>query len=367
MVCEKRHNRQKVLNVKYSYAKDSAGEIIHISVAEKSKDYFCLVCQEKMLFKAGNVKTKHFAHSPNSECSGESYLHYLAKHRFCERFNDVNTQEVPLLLPIEAVCQEYNVCKFYTQALCSTEIEGSPINLKRYYSEAILEKSYTKNGKNYIADILLKRPEGVSNTDKPFFIEIYKTHACDEHKRNSGIPIVEFIIEDEQDIDNMIKHPIAASKKVLFWNLKRKERQLYSPNNFGVKLHTAGLNNQGEFRYTEYHSCSRLRYFTGRLNITLKDKGIVSKIGEYIPLLCIGATLCIKQNSSFKNCCLCKHQVKNDYYGYICRCYKRAGLQRLCKDNNPYNCGYFTPDIERIIRYSEALEEYLKNNPHWIR
>lgn len=51
------------------------------SLAKKSLEYKCPVCQEDIILKQGQIKIPHYAHYPSSECenAGESYRHMEMK------------------------------------------------------------------------------------------------------------------------------------------------------------------------------------------------------------------------------------------------------------------------------------------------
>ena len=48
-------------------------------VAEKGQDFSCPLCDSEVVLKRGEVRRPHFAHKPDTECSGEGVRHKVAK------------------------------------------------------------------------------------------------------------------------------------------------------------------------------------------------------------------------------------------------------------------------------------------------
>ena len=50
------------------FATDKEGNKIHISCAQRSQEYVCPCCGEKVIQKKGNVKVHHYAHHSEGGC-----------------------------------------------------------------------------------------------------------------------------------------------------------------------------------------------------------------------------------------------------------------------------------------------------------
>jgi hypothetical protein len=66
-------------NLRIPYGLNETGELISAELAEKGKNHTCPCCGIQLVHRAGEVRTKHFAHPPSSNCSYETVLHITAK------------------------------------------------------------------------------------------------------------------------------------------------------------------------------------------------------------------------------------------------------------------------------------------------
>ena len=66
-------------NLQIPYAYSSNKIPISPEVAEKGKDFSCPLCDSEVILKRGEVRRPHFAHKPDTECSGEGVRHKVAK------------------------------------------------------------------------------------------------------------------------------------------------------------------------------------------------------------------------------------------------------------------------------------------------
>ena len=48
-------------------------------VAEKGQDFSCPICDSEVVLKRGHIRVPHFAHKPDTGCSGEGVRHKIAK------------------------------------------------------------------------------------------------------------------------------------------------------------------------------------------------------------------------------------------------------------------------------------------------
>lgn len=208
----------------YTYALDAEKHLVHIVAADKSKEYFCPQCGEKMLPRQGKIRRWHFAHKANLEnCSYETYLHKISKTLLCKAIMESKSFFI----------------KFFAKVFCS--IEECPVgifercnwskiqefDLKQFYNqceeEAIIE--------NYRADLLLKNSEQINRP--PVLIEIVVTHKSTEKKLNSKLRIIEIKIDSIEDIEGIISSKqiveseipdecslVRPKEKIRFYNFK---------------------------------------------------------------------------------------------------------------------------------------------------
>lgn len=356
------------MQIKYSYAQDKDGQILHISNAIRGECYTCLGCKEPIRPRLGKIRRQHFYH-PKAECNPQTYLHSLAKVYICDWFNQ--STEVWLEVPTHKICKQMNTCAFFNKDKCKKTIEQrTHYNLKRYYSEAILEQSYTKDGKRFVADILLKRKDnGGRKDDEPMFIEIAVTHPCEDEKIASGIRIIELYIKQEEDIPAIVNSSFSFAPNIQLYNIKDTEIPTL-PKEFERELTTAHLFPSRKFWVNRYHPCTTTPPANSLLSITLDEQWLsfVSarlKGGWHLEI--VSAKWYEVFSKHFKSCHICQCRKHNDYYGYICLCYKKAGLNRCCSDNNPYTCGHFRPNHEQIKHNLYTLEQYKQEHPYLER
>jgi len=159
------------LQLKTPYAFDENKTIISITSATKEKSYTCISCSEKLILKAGSIKTKHFAHK-NINCSPESIFHFFLKNSIKKKLKE------------DILNISHNCC--YRQSEKCNKI--AEIDFPEYDDVKIEFK--LQNG--YIPDVVC-----LKNNKPVFAIEIFHTHKVDKQKHiNLGIPYVEISTED---------------------------------------------------------------------------------------------------------------------------------------------------------------------------
>ena len=65
------------LQIPYAYTNDKLP--VSPEVAEKGKNFSCPICDSEVVLKRGEVRRPHFAHKPDTACSGEGVRHKVAK------------------------------------------------------------------------------------------------------------------------------------------------------------------------------------------------------------------------------------------------------------------------------------------------
>ena len=183
---------------KYQYAKDQNGNIFEISdVTPKLREttiFTCLGCGKQMQANLGNHNEHYFSHNPGEDtlCNRETYLHQIAKAKFLNLFKKCKDKDEPLILEYAgpSKCEE-SPCPFGMLSPCTKDISAQHFEILPKFSTA-QEEQWDENFK---PDILLTNPNGDS-----LYIEIAVTHKCSEKKKNSKVPIIEFLIKDEDDL-----------------------------------------------------------------------------------------------------------------------------------------------------------------------
>lgn len=160
-------------NLRIPYGLNETGELISAELAEKGTNYICPCCGIQLVHRAGEVRTKHFAHPPSSNCSFESVLHITAKKLIQSVI--VKNATAKQTITLENHCHSCGV-------VFSTNLP------MRTFSNAGLE---IKIG-NYVCDVVGYRGDSIG-----LAIEIFNTHEVDRNKaQNLQAHWVELKVED---------------------------------------------------------------------------------------------------------------------------------------------------------------------------
>lgn len=231
--------------IKYQYAYiDNDRENI-ISIKEinnenrKKYRFYCIGCGNELLPRAIGSKCRqaHFYHKETVECSGETYLHKLAKTIIKNKFDAQS--EFLIEYPVTRECEKSENCPYHNE-YCHEHDPMYQLDLKKYYDTCNEEVPI----KDFKADLLLTKTN--DSNRQPVLIEICVTHPCDLVKRNSGLRIIEIKVKNEQDIFDLKEKKILQEpdfgplkeKKIEFISFKREvkeprsaqiQRYLYNP------------------------------------------------------------------------------------------------------------------------------------------
>lgn len=179
--------------IQYQYARSNNAviDILSVKKEDRKESFTCLGCDREMVPVLGDRVERHFRHKAELTCSGETYLHNLAKNKFYDAYSKCLEQKKPFLIHV----LRQSKCTFYEQKLGSPCLSTTPesFDITKWFSEPpLLESRY----ENFIPDVLLKSSKGV-----PLFVEIKVFHACSQEKIDSGHRIIEIEINSVDDID----------------------------------------------------------------------------------------------------------------------------------------------------------------------
>ena len=195
--------------IKYQYAYDETGKLVSINDYTKDSSklhtFRCVGCGNALLPRAIGSKSRraHFYHKEIIECSGETYIHKLAKRLIKEKFD--NASEFFMEYRVEKDCSNRS-CRL-RNINCHKDYERNLIDLKRYY-DTCTEEAHV-NG--FFADLLLSNSRRLCI--QPLLIDICVTHACDQTKLDSGLKIIEISINKEQEVIDLINKDVLAEEK----------------------------------------------------------------------------------------------------------------------------------------------------------
>ena len=201
--------------VRYQFARDLEGQIIHIQNLErgsvKKSTYKCLSCGNELIAKIGHIKERHFAHKAQHACSGETYLHQLGKKLFETEYLHCLSAGLPFSIEyVEEKLCNYKESKF--KVCCDLGNEKKQFDLTKYFNQILVEHNFDE----FRPDIMLLS----SKTQEKIFIEIAVTHLSTAKKLESNIRLIEIKVEDEKDLGSISTHHIKPSWNVTFNNFK---------------------------------------------------------------------------------------------------------------------------------------------------
>ena len=169
-------------NLLIEFAFDECGCVVHPFLAVVGRDYFCPSCREPLIVKSGNIKTRHFSHLSKSSCSGESYLHYSAKHGVANLIN----VGLPVYLSVSALCGRHQHCYLI---------------INRPGDRALVEHSF----EGFVYDVFV-----VSSLGEPkFAVEVCYSHPCSDKKiNNTSLPIIEVEVDYIKGNNSILNFPL---------------------------------------------------------------------------------------------------------------------------------------------------------------
>ena len=65
------------LQIPYAFTNDKLP--VSPQIAEKGQDFSCPICEGEVVLRRGDIRQSHFAHKPDTGCSGEGVRHKIAK------------------------------------------------------------------------------------------------------------------------------------------------------------------------------------------------------------------------------------------------------------------------------------------------
>jgi hypothetical protein len=355
--------------IKYRFALDRFDNLIDVDELERlnlTKDdkFFSVDFKQELIPRLGKIKVKHFAHKSGVDSSGnsETYLHALGKKIFFDEYNQCLINKTPF-------CLDYNVNKVCNRleskynTTCEYDCEKKLFDLTNYFTEIYVEK---RDGE-FIPDILLLNPK----TLEKIYIEIAVTHESTEEKINSGIRIIEFYINSEEDAEELRNFKFDS------------ESVFYNKYNFKEKTIVQKFCNAGD--------CSKkVALFTvsksGKCHLNIANERALDSLIEKYKETTEWQTIEVQNyseeddyysnnnavtylnfiakafeaNVKIKNCFICRYHANNNSYererGQSIFC---KFLKKTCGSNDASDCKYFKADILHVenIKGNNYFEE----------
>lgn len=354
---------------KYSYCLDENKNLIHINnvSVENRHDhtYRCLTCGQEMIAKIGKIKIPHFAHSVDTACDGESYLHKLAKIRIKEEF--MSSDSFPITFIRDIPCQEFNQCPCCTDYYCINKDVSILSDLKKWKGKIVYNDCQEEIPiDNFRPDLLLSCKE---NPQRPFvFIEIYKTHESNEQKISSQYRIIETMrIRSEEDIDDIIYRGFVEGENCKTHNFKP---QLPSIRKSDIPITRFVLFGNGGAIVIP---AADYKILCDKLNQKFYQHSVIelnmSRSGYDIWELCeanntldsyqTGLVYLTKKGMDIRNCILCKFYKFNEWQNtHVCIRYKSLGEEyHFPKQTTAKNCPQYEKNPVLLNHTLSELEK----------
>ena len=185
---------------------------VHISEVDRGLacGCFCLLCNKPLIARKGNIRSHHFSHSANTECSytPETILHFLAKKIISES----NYITIPEYLYANTTTTDDGVIIEHSGIVAN----GGRITI----DNVLVENEAKRNG--FVPDIVIQ------SGNKSLIIEIYVTHKVDSDKLNRIYSNGEATLEINLNKDAILKSTKDLSALIL--DEAHNKDWLYHPN-----------------------------------------------------------------------------------------------------------------------------------------
>lgn len=346
--------------IKYRFAIDNNDKIVDINSLDKNSltkedKFFSVDFRQELIPRLGKERTRHFAHKSATEHIGskETYLHSLGKKIFFDDYTECLRNKTPYLLKYRThrVCTKLQD-KFKIK--CKLQDETSTFDLTSRFTEIVIER----RDNNFIPDILLV----TADKKEKIYIEIAVTHFSTETKKHSGQRIIEFIIESEEDVQNIPKFKTGEENdKIKFYGFKfRTSLGSFCGNNCS--------NHDFNFFVVSENGKCNLRVVSENVLHGLINKYSSTNIWYiYEPILKVDndpqyhsstrngrafrkyIKKAYLQKANVRNCFVCRYHAINNSWEYtngqpiFCKF-----LKKTCNSNYAAECQYFKADINAL-------------------
>lgn len=326
--------------IKYQYAYDESGKLVSINdyTKEESKlhTFRCVGCGNPLLPRAicSTARRAHYYHKEIVECSGETYVHKLAKKLLKEKFD--TSEQFLVSYPVTKVCSS-KVCRF--RNIPCNKREMTTIDLKKYYDTCGEEVEVD----GFVADILLTN--SINPELSPVLIEVCVTHACEEKKVASGLKIIELKVKKEQDVIAMIGRQVLEEltnlpKKetsVHFFSFKQELEEPLSSNIMRFIFNPLFCEN-GYMTKVDCRKADRKLFKNSDCELNIVSTNNYGVCSPCVPLEWMA------KYKGLKRCALCKFYYATIYENSaICRLSKKYGKPMYPKMTDAETCRSYYP------------------------
>lgn len=186
-----------MISRQYAWSDDgSIQHILNVTKEYRSSHHFKCQCCNSRMVAVVDVKKKipHFRHYFHT-CPEETYLHMAGKDIFLTLFKNNQKKNLPLSIDYTQTYKcEKKKCEYGVDFPCVRKQEIKKFSLLPRFTKIEIEKHDSQTG--LIPDILLTNEKG-----EKCYVEIAVKHMSTEKKISSGIPLIEFYINSEEDLN----------------------------------------------------------------------------------------------------------------------------------------------------------------------
>ena len=332
--------------IKYQYAYNENGKLVSIDEctkeASKLHTYYCVGCGNPLLPRAIGSKSRraHFYHKELVDCSGETYIHKLAKYLIKQKFD--NSDKFCVAYPVTKNCSNKE-CRLRNMN-CHKDHERVEIDLKKYYNTCSVEANI--NG--FIADLLLTNSKNPKI--QPVLIEICVTHACEEEKLNSGLKIIEITIKKEQDVISIagceiLEESMSGQLKKKIINFISFKRDIEEPMTSEVSryIFNPTINENGYITSINCHQADYKLLNESVCELNMVETQPSMDFGIWLPLTWMS------KNKNLRRCNLCKFYYATIYEETaICRLSRKYGKPMYPKMIDAETCRSYHSEDRRF-------------------
>jgi len=302
----------------YRYAYDNKKSIIDVkSISREDRKtlspFMCISCGTELIPRLGQKVSKHFAHKNLGECSGEGYLHKLAKTVFYNTYKQCIEEHKPFFYPFHVIHRCSSFDNIFPEYSCD-QIDSKHYDLTQTFPKVELEGF----NQGFRADVLLSSED----LSKILMIEIAVSHECSDEKLKSGIPIIEIKINNEGDVEHLRSadfKEIYKHTKVSRYNLKRNIKTYPRCNgtcrNKNQKIFAFVVYKNGKQYLGNFDPSKLARAINNREAVFVRrfyQAAFDMKLEKHIAELVEEAAL---ENIAVKNCRNCRHYIVRSFEG----------------------------------------------------
>jgi len=260
-------------SVKLAWGINLNGDIRHISEVPNGNkcQCLCIECGGALCANQGEIKTWYFSHQVDTNCSGESIIHFLAK----KIIEDASRNSEPLYLP----CLEGEI-----ESYCDLDERHA----EHWHYKKLSLTNYTANSEVKIDDIVVDVLCEEHSTSQLFAIEIYRTHKKDdiamskfEQKHLMSIEIdlseLEFDISKDKLKNSVLK---TAPRR---WIFNSEEKNLIYKAQRKLEQKTKYINTESFNGFFTYFASTDISVLSKNIEIpNLEHKESINFVGKKI-------------------------------------------------------------------------------------